>query len=316
MKRRWTFDGGRDGFRYEDDVFRLTDAPRYAQGRHEDGALTLRLGGRDDATVKGMSGGWTRAFDLDEASRVTLSFKVKLKQGADTLRGEFADVRVAVDGDAVKIGGKVFGIRLEGDGPGGRDRGVGWRTIEVDLGPLAAGKHDFTIGGYANRKSSKGAFTEMMFDDVRIAAKPTAAARESFDIDPFEADVIRLTNDYRVKRGLDPLEPDPRLLAAAEDWSRTMAKGDFFRHSKTAAQIDEFGYDARGWGENIAAGYPTAKAVVDGWIKSPGHRANLLRADFEHIGVGHHFEKNDRGAAPFGHYWTQIFGDPSKDYLM
>ena len=75
------------------------------------------------------------------------------------------------------------------------------------------------------------------------------------------------------------------------------------------------GYSGGLMGENIAAGYPSPKAVVEGWIDSPGHRANLLRADFEHIGIGHYYKSGDGGAAPYGHYWTQIFGVPSEDYL-
>ena len=55
-------------------------------------------------------------------------------------------------------------------------------------------------------------------------------------------------------------------------------------------------------GENIAAGYPTPAAVMDAWMNSAGHRANILNCAFAEIGVGH------ATGGPFGAYWTQDFG--------
>lgn len=314
MKKAWRFDSGNSGFRYSDDVFRFTSEPDYAAGRYDAraGALELRLGGRDDDVVRGMSGGWTKGFELDEAQTVTLTFRVKLTQGRDHTASEFADVRVLLNGEPVDIGGRGYAMRLSGDGLGGAERSQGWRTVEVDFGGLGPGKHEFTIGGYSNRKKSKDAFTKILFDDVRLEGKAPPKAK----LAAFEAEVLKLTNAFRVKHGVDKLQSDANLNAAAEDWSREMAKGDFFKHSKKPGQITEHGYDPTGWGENIAAGYATPKAVVNGWINSPGHRANLLREDFEHIGVGYFYKSNDGGKAPYGHYWTQIFGVPADDYLF
>lgn len=314
MKKKWTFDAGKNGFRYADDAFLFTDQPRYAKGAHnaESGVLSVRLGGRDDDMVHGMSGGWTRGFELEEAQTVTLTFRVKMKQGPDLTPGEFADARVLLNGEPVQIAGRDYAMRLHGDGLGGPDRGLGWRTIEVDLGPLAAGRHEFTLGGYSNRKTSEDAFTRIVFDDVRIEGVPPPPPR----LAAFEAEVLRLTNNFRAKNGLDALKNDANLNAAAEDWSREMAKGDFFKHSSKPGQITEHGYDPTGWGENIAAGLATPKAAVNGWINSPGHRANMLREDFEHIGIGYYYKANDGGKAPYGHYWTQIFGVPDDDYLF
>jgi uncharacterized protein YkwD len=47
---------------------------------------------------------------------------------------------------------------------------------------------------------------------------------------------------------------------------------------------------------------------VDGWMKSPGHRGNILSPNYEEIGIGYYYKPNDGGDAPFGHYWTQAFG--------
>lgn len=307
MRKTYDFAGGRDGFRYADDMFRFTDEPDYAHGRHEKGKLAMRLGGGDDATARGLSGGWTKGFELDATETVTVSFRYKISHDGEMRAKDFADLRIAIDGEPVEVAGRAFVARLNGEDAGGRSA---WRTVEIDLGALDAGRHDVTIGGYVSRKIGR-AETKFQIDDVVIASK----AKPAVKLGAFEAEVLRLSNDFRAAHGLDPLEADRKLTKAAEDWSREMANGDFFRHSKTATQIDDFGYDARGWGENIAAGYPTPKDVVKGWINSPGHRANLLREDFEHLGVGHYHLKDDRGSVNHGHYWTQIFGTPSDDYI-
>ena len=134
-----------------------------------------------------------------------------------------------------------------------------------------------------------------------------AAAGGGIGLEAFEARVLALTNEFRIANGKDPFANDTKLNAAAEDWSRSMATGDFFRHS-TPAQVEEQGYDWRAWGENIAAGYTTPEAVVNGWINSPGHRANMLSDNFEEMGVGYYYLANDTGSLNYRHYWTQTFG--------
>ena len=62
--------------------------------------------------------------------------------------------------------------------------------------------------------------------------------------------------------------------------------------------LTAFGVNYRAAGENIAMGYGTPQAVVDGWMNSPGHRANILNANFTQIGVGYVAD---------GNYWTQLF---------
>ena len=62
--------------------------------------------------------------------------------------------------------------------------------------------------------------------------------------------------------------------------------------------LKKFGISYKSAGENIAQGYSTPEAVVNGWMNSSGHRANILNASFTHMGVG--YDAN-------GHYWTQMF---------
>jgi len=143
---------------------------------------------------------------------------------------------------------------------------------------------------------------------------PAPTPQPPSGLDAFEAEVLSLVNEFRAANGLPPLESDARLNEAAEDWSMTMATGDFFAHS-TPAQVEEQNYDWRAWGENIAAGQQTPDSVVDAWIDSPGHRANMLSENFQDIGIGYYYLENDTGSVNYHHYWTQTFGTEFGDAI-
>jgi uncharacterized protein YkwD len=88
-----------------------------------------------------------------------------------------------------------------------------------------------------------------------------------------------------------------------------MAARDFFAHqcpSGTQAwdRAVAAGYEYRKVAENIAAGQTSAAQVVEGWMNSPGHRANILDGELTQIGVGH------ATGGEYGTYWTQVFGIP------
>lgn len=119
-----------------------------------------------------------------------------------------------------------------------------------------------------------------------------------------ERRVIDLTNQRRAENGCPPLAANDRLHAAALGHSVDMATQDYFSHtsrdgSSMSDRIDRQGYAWRRLAENIAAGYPSPEAVVEGWMNSSGHRANILNCDLTEIGVGH-----------YQRYWTQNFGTP------
>jgi uncharacterized protein YkwD len=128
----------------------------------------------------------------------------------------------------------------------------------------------------------------------------------------FPDEVIRLTNVARAGNGLPALTPHNQLARAAQNHAIDMGENDFFSHtgldgSTPTSRSAEEGYTG-GAGENIAAGQTTPAAVVDGWLNSPGHRANILNADYQAIGVGYHFQSPDGGSLPYEHYWVQVFG--------
>jgi uncharacterized protein YkwD len=120
-------------------------------------------------------------------------------------------------------------------------------------------------------------------------------------------EVIALTNAERAGAGLAPLAPDMRLTAAAQGHSDDMVTRDFYSHTTPEGRepwdrAASAGCAHRGIGENIACGQRTPAEVVLGWMNSPGHRANILKPDFTHIGIG--YATGSRA----GTYWTQLFG--------
>ena len=119
----------------------------------------------------------------------------------------------------------------------------------------------------------------------------------------FEQEVIRLVNEIRAENGLKPLAHDWQLSRVARIKSQDMKDNRYFAHNSPVygapfQMIRSFGISFRSAGENIARGYATPQAVVNGWMNSPGHRANILNANYTHIGVGYVAQ---------GNYWTQMF---------
>ncbi|GAA3770172.1 hypothetical protein GCM10022403_001900 [Streptomyces coacervatus] len=121
------------------------------------------------------------------------------------------------------------------------------------------------------------------------------------------AEVVDLTNRERARAGLPPLAVDPLLATAAQAHSADMVARAFYSHTSPEGgqpwdRAAAAGARRRSIGENIACGQRSPAEVVDGWMNSPGHRANILKPAFTHIGIGF------AGGGPAGMYWTQLFG--------
>lgn len=121
-----------------------------------------------------------------------------------------------------------------------------------------------------------------------------------------EEQVLAVTNAERAAAGCGALDMDDRLRSAARGHSQDMAARDYFSHTTPEGASPSDRARAAGWpggaGENIAMGYRSPEAVMDGWMNSDGHRANLLNCRYTDIGVG--VASDDRGRL----YWTQKFG--------
>ncbi|MGF0173966.1 CAP domain-containing protein [Streptomyces sp. Marseille-Q5077] len=127
------------------------------------------------------------------------------------------------------------------------------------------------------------------------------------DLSRTAAEVVDLTNRERARAGLRPLAVDPALGTAAQAYSADMAARAFYSHTSPEGsqpwdRAAAAGSRMRSIGENIACGQRSSGEVVEGWMNSPGHRANILKRDFTHIGIGF------AGGGPAGTYWTQLFG--------
>ncbi|MEU0041278.1 sigma-70 family RNA polymerase sigma factor [Streptomyces sp. NPDC006333] len=133
---------------------------------------------------------------------------------------------------------------------------------------------------------------------AEVAAAPAPASTV--------AQVVALVNKERAAAGCGALTEDAQLEKAAQAHSDDMAARNFFEHTNPdgadpGQRITAAGYRWSTYGENIAQGQQTPQAVMESWMNSPGHRANILNCSFKNIGVGVH-----KGTG--GPWWTQDFG--------
>jgi len=141
---------------------------------------------------------------------------------------------------------------------------------------------------------------------LRMTPAPATTPRTQSASPDTVAQVVALVNKERASAGCGPLTEDAQLEKAAQAHSDDMAARNFFDHvnpdgADPGQRITAAGYKWSTYGENIAQGQQTAEAVMDSWMNSPGHRANILNCSFKDIGVGVH---NGSG----GPWWTQDFG--------
>ncbi|MEK4080547.1 CAP domain-containing protein [Solibacillus sp. FSL K6-1126] len=118
-----------------------------------------------------------------------------------------------------------------------------------------------------------------------------------------EEQVVSLVNKERVQQGLAPLKIDWELARVAKYKSQDMHDKNYFSHTSPTYgspfdMMKQFGISYKAAGENIAKGQKSAAQVMDGWMNSSGHRANIMDSKFTHIGVGY---------VKDGNYWTQMF---------
>lgn len=183
-------------------------------------------------------------------------------------------------------------------------------------GPRTA--HEF-VEYCLSAEPSRRTLCDPAFDQAGVAGVPDARTGDLYwtalwarpfspaGLDRTTREVIALTNDERASAGLPPLAADATLTAAAQAHSADMVARDFYAHtspegSRPWDRAAAAGSAHRAVGENIACGQRSPAEVVRGWMDSPGHRANILKRDFTHIGIGL------AGGSRAGTYWTQLFG--------
>ncbi|WP_372593542.1 DUF4214 domain-containing protein [Actinotalea sp.] len=153
------------------------------------------------------------------------------------------------------------------------------------------------------RRAHRGAGLRRLVTVVLLAVLTAVAGALPASADQAADDVSAAVNAERASAGLGALTRDPALDAAAVAWARQMGTTGTFAHASNAFRQS---YARAGWssccGENIAAGYSSAGAVMGGWMSSSGHAANIL-GSYTHIGVGH----VSVAGSPYTHYWVQVF---------
>ena len=134
-------------------------------------------------------------------------------------------------------------------------------------------------------------------------APTTPDTENNSNISEYEREVADLVNEIRAENGLSLLTLNAELSNVARIKSQDMKDNNYFSHTSPTYgspfdMMKSFGINYNTAGENIARGQHTPQAVVDAWMNSEGHRANILNSSFTEIGVGYVAD---------GNYWTQMF---------
>lgn len=189
-------------------------------------------------------------------------------------------------------------------------------TAPHRLVPLAAAAVVLTLAGCGGGGDDEPAASPPP------AGSPSTVAGATCSIADFEANVMARVNQWRARGatcgehgsfGPAPaMSWDERLVTAAANHSRDMAAANFFSHtgsggSNVGQRVTAAGYAWSTVGENIAAGYTSVATVVDGWMASPGHCANLMNPAFQHVGVAC---VPGSAATTYQTYWTMDLARP------
>lgn len=134
--------------------------------------------------------------------------------------------------------------------------------------------------------------------------EPDAEAPSEEAFHAYALQILKLVNAERAKAGLSQLKLDENVTAAAN--VRAMEITQSFSHTRPdgssfSSALTQQGISYRRSGENIAWGQKSPEQVMDGWMNSDGHRANILNAGFENIGIGYYQDANGVN------YWVQLF---------
>ena len=118
--------------------------------------------------------------------------------------------------------------------------------------------------------------------------------------------VLKLVNEERAKQGLKSLTLSSNLTSIANTKAKDMAVNNYFSHTSPTygspfQMLQHFGVTYKSAGENIAAGQKSPQEVMNAWLNSSGHRANILNASYTELGVGYY-----KGGS-YGTEWVQLF---------
>jgi len=190
-------------------------------------------------------------------------------------------------------------------------------VVTVSDSGLLTGRAAGTANVRVALRSNPAAYLDYAVTVTGTTTAPTPTPTPTTGASAYEQRVLELTNQARAQArtcgttsyaAAAPLTYNANLRTAAYDHSRDMAVRNYFSHTNPDGlspfqRMTNAGYT--GWttaGENIAAGQTTPEQVVQGWLQSPGHCANIMNARFRELGVGYY------AGGSYRHYWTQNFG--------
>lgn len=210
--------------------------------------------------------------------------------------GQTVTLKWYFTGTRVMVSGGRFGKGVEVTG----------RTTLTDT-PQKTTRYTFDVW-YPDPKASPAGKT-LIHAQYTALAEVRSAPKEPTE-EELAFQVLALVNRERAANNLPPLHLQSQLQSAAHWLAQDMAANDYLDHTdhegrELEGRLAAFEYkEYMAIGENVAAGPATAAEVVAEWMQSPGHRSNILSADFTEIGIGH----QSSASSKFRHYWCQDFG--------
>lgn len=175
--------------------------------------------------------------------------------------------------------------------------------------PVATSSTSATIKGDVIEFQSSGVVRD------RVTVTPSGARAASAALQQEILTYLNAARSRSCQCGSTTYAPAPalalnaKLNSASDKFALDMATYNYFSHtgrdgSAPWDRMTREGYIWRTAGENIAAGYTTARTTVDGWLKSPGHCANIMNPAFKEVGVGYAYTTT----STYKHYWVNDFG--------
>ncbi|MBO5128870.1 MAG: bacterial Ig-like domain-containing protein [Oscillospiraceae bacterium] len=253
-----------------------------------------QLGTCTNLTMEGTKLSW----DLPEDISYLGGYEVVLLYAATADEIPFFAGYKTVYADAENCGGTTFDITEEGY------YSFEVRLLSSDINQVCNGQ-TVALGELVyfgeNSGSGDNETGEDDFDDGNTGDDV------QLPFDAYEWEVLKIANQERLAEGLDPLTMYDLIQQATD--IRAVEVDEYFSHTRPDGTscftvFDEVGIRWGAVGENIAAGQQTPAQVMNSWMNSPGHRANILNAGFAHMGVGFYM-----GNSVYGTSWVQLFTD-------
>ena len=268
--------------------------------------VSIKSSDGNTAKISGKKAGQTYIYAKTDGQ--TLKCKVTVKQSFITASKETLEIE--------KGGSQTITLTVKGSKDIAVSRSdknvcsVSWgkwddNKIKLTIKGNAKGTSDVKVYAKGYSKSTAQVITVKVTDAASTKDSKDSKDSEKSKSSSMTDQVVELVNKEREKAGKSSLTSDADLNKIAAVRAKEIAKKfDHTRPDGTSCftVFDDYNIGYMAVGENIAAGQKNAKEVMESWMNSSGHKANILNGDFGKIGVGH-VESGGK------HYWVQVFTD-------